>query len=722
MSTQQVRPGIWGRVSELVRSPREAEGDGLWSQLADRIDPANFRPKLADDIEVKEFKLRWGNDYVMIANPRDLVHYKLEPSDAELLNYMDGTRTVKDIVVERFKESGDMELSGVADLVRLLQEENFLEDRYVNVDAAVRRAIKPVSGLGQKTQQFSRTLTLEWKGADRLVTWLYRHGFHLFFRAPLVITSIVFVLLGLVAFVAIVRSGEFRLAGESLAIGFLLLLLLDYFSVFLHELGHALVLTKNGRKVKSAGFMIYFGSPAFFVEASESLMMERRQSILQSFAGPYAQLMMGGLCSIVAWWFPAWVLSPTLYKIAVINYYMVFLNLLPMLELDGYYILADAIQVPDLRPRSLSFLRHDLWQRLRRHHRLSKTEVGLTIYAVLGVLFTAFTLFTSFFYWRTVFGGLVSRLWAGGVITRAFLVVLALFVSGPLIRGALNLLRSLIRRLRQLVRRLRFRLERKWRVEAARLIDALPLFDDVPEDVLSDLAGRVRLRAVSSGQAVVRQGDRASAFYVVRRGTLQVLEEDRTSGAERPLRVLGRGEAFGEIGLKEAAPRTATVRAVSDAEVFEIDKSTFDRLLADMIDVPQFAPTLQAVAELRELSPFSHLEPDELSLLLEHGDWLNFSPGDAIVEQGETGDAFFAVRSGQAEVHEDGQVVRTIGPGGYFGEIALLLDVPRTATVMARTPMRVFRLERDGFDRVLADSFKKGTLSPQLSVDRTARH
>ncbi len=42
------------------------------------VDPTEFRPKLADDIEMKEFQLRWGNDYVMIANPRDLLHYRLE--------------------------------------------------------------------------------------------------------------------------------------------------------------------------------------------------------------------------------------------------------------------------------------------------------------------------------------------------------------------------------------------------------------------------------------------------------------------------------------------------------------------------------------------------------------------------------------------------------------------------------------------------------------------
>jgi CRP-like cAMP-binding protein/Zn-dependent protease len=714
--------GLWSTLSDrLPEQPPEGEG-GFWDDLAEKVDPAEYRPKLAPDVEVKQFSLRWGNDYAVAANPRDLLHYRLEPGEVELLALMDGSRTVREIVVERFRESGDLELSGVIDLVRQLRVGNFLETRFLDSDAIVRRALNPSSAGRRKARQFARTLSVDWSGAHRMVEWFYWNGLRWFFKRSVAVSVGLIAIAGFLAFIAVYRSGEFGIGGESAAAASLVILALNYFLTFTHELAHATVLVHYGRRVKSAGFMIYFGAPAFFVDSSDGLMMERRQRIVQSFAGPYAELIIAGAAAMIVWAFPGSAVAPLLYKFALLNYFVIFLNLVPLLELDGYWILSDLIQVPDLRPMSLQFIRYDLWRKLRARERFSKQEVGLGLYGTLGVAFTIFAFATSFYFWREIFGSLVGKLWNGGVVGRVLLLALAVFVTGPLLRGLIELARALLRRLRGVWEQVRFHLETSWRVEAASLIDRLPILEDLPEDVLSDLAGRVRLRAFPAGKPVVRQGDRAQAFYVVRRGTLQVVEEDRATGDRRVLRVLGPGESFGELGLTEATPRTATVEVIEDAQLFEIDKSTFERLLADMVHVPEFAPTLEAVAELRALPAFSALEPDELSEILEHGRWVNVAPGEAILEQGEAGDAFYAIGSGQVDVVKDGTLVRTLGPGAHFGEIALLQKVPRTASVVARTPVRAFRLDRDGFDGLMAGAFRKGTLKPSSNVERTWQH
>jgi CRP-like cAMP-binding protein len=87
---------------------------------------------------------------------------------------------------------------------------------------------------------------------------------------------------------------------------------------------------------------------------------------------------------------------------------------------------------------------------------------------------------------------------------------------------------------------------------------------------------------------------------------------------------------------------------------------------------------------------------EQLAGQLEHVD---FEPGQTVFLQGERGEYFYIVQSGRAEVILDGRIVRTLGTGDCFGEIALLRDQPRTAGVCAAADasLRVSRLRRSAY-------------------------
>ena len=93
---------------------------------------------------------------------------------------------------------------------------------------------------------------------------------------------------------------------------------------------------------------------------------------------------------------------------------------------------------------------------------------------------------------------------------------------------------------------------------------------------------------------------------------------------------------------------------------------------------------------LKKVPLFAGLDGRELEQIAGTMRERRVSAGDVVLEQGAGGAGFFVVAEGEADVTVDGNPVRTIGPGDYFGEIALLTGSDRTATVTARTDMRCY--------------------------------
>ena len=119
------------------------------------------------------------------------------------------------------------------------------------------------------------------------------------------------------------------------------------------------------------------------------------------------------------------------------------------------------------------------------------------------------------------------------------------------------------------------------------------------------------------------------------------------------------------------------------------------RLLA--IDRRAVAPDAETLQLLRGIPFFSPLPPPALERVIANLIPLQAVAGSAVIREGDAGDRSYVIVEGWAEVTRAGAPVSEVGPGGYVGEIALLRDVPRTASVTAKTDLRMLALDREPF-------------------------
>jgi hypothetical protein len=110
------------------------------------------------------------------------------------------------------------------------------------------------------------------------------------------------------------------------------------------------------------------------------------------------------------------------------------------------------------------------------------------------------------------------------------------------------------------------------------------------------------------------------------------------------------------------------------------------------LEAPAGLPLLQAIPM------FGPLGPVTLDALARALDTVRFAAGDVVVREGDESDRFYIIESGTVRVTAgDGHLLRVEGPGEYFGEIGLLRDVPRTATITAADDLVLLALDRDEF-------------------------
>ncbi|KAF2278956.1 camp-dependent protein kinase A regulatory subunit [Westerdykella ornata] len=232
------------------------------------------------------------------------------------------------------------------------------------------------------------------------------------------------------------------------------------------------------------------------------------------------------------------------------------------------------------------------------------------------------------------------------------------------------------------------------------------LFSHLDDDQFSQVLGALQEKPIpTKGIKVIQQGDVGDYFYVVEKGSFDVYVnpsgklEPGPDGLGKKVSTVGPGGSFGELALMYNAPRAATVISNEPSTLWALDRVTFRRILMDSA----FQRRRMYEGFLEEVPLLSGLTPYERSKIADALETKKFPPGTTIIREGDVGESFYMLESGEAEVYKRGidKPVKRYKKGDYFGELALLNDAPRAASVISTTEVKVATLGKDGFQRLL---------------------
>ena len=220
---------------------------------------------------------------------------------------------------------------------------------------------------------------------------------------------------------------------------------------------------------------------------------------------------------------------------------------------------------------------------------------------------------------------------------------------------------------------------------------------------------------------IATAGGARSIFDVTARTLLQ-----RVARPDLLARVLGLLEGLEMAGLAVGSLLATALFALGGAAVafagvgalLPLVAVSAGRRLLD-IDRHATAPVIE-VALLRSVPMLSALPPPTLESLARALIPQEVPPDVEVVTQGDEGDRFYVIADGELDVIADETTIATVHRGDGFGEIALMYDVPRTATVRTRTDVRLYALERDDFLVALTGHLPTQTLAQGLASERLA--
>ena len=229
------------------------------------------------------------------------------------------------------------------------------------------------------------------------------------------------------------------------------------------------------------------------------------------------------------------------------------------------------------------------------------------------------------------------------------------------------------------------------------------IFNSLEDQDMETVIDAFEEKRYKSNEIVIKEGEKGDVVYLVDSGELDCEKTFKKGDKPTYLKTYYPGESFGELALLYNAPRAATIKAKTDCILWALDRGTFNNIVKEsaMKKRERYENSLKNVHILSTIDSY------ELGQICDAVKSEKAEKGDYIIKQNEIGDKFYILDDGEAyatKVFKEGeneQIVKEYKSGDYFGELALLRDEPRAASVVAKSKCKLITLDRLAFKRLL---------------------
>lgn len=235
------------------------------------------------------------------------------------------------------------------------------------------------------------------------------------------------------------------------------------------------------------------------------------------------------------------------------------------------------------------------------------------------------------------------------------------------------------------------------------IISELPLFNYFSNELLNMILDKSQDLKVPEGKSLIQQGDVGNELFVLMQGEVKVIK-DLIDGQSKEITTLKPTSIFGEIAAIEECQRTAHVITSKPSHLLSIPAN----IIRHAAEESQYIREIHAFKNIIMINQFFSSAPlfrelpeDVIHMFMMKGKIENYENNEVVFRQGTKGNGFYLIIRGEVDVQINGNKVSQIKQGGFFGEISVIADVPRTASIVAHPQTMLLKVSPDAFWEIL---------------------